>query len=136
MLLAVDVATALLQHCEKLKFGNPQMKRAMPDADFTPEAGKPYYRIDLFRNAPFWTGLSAGKIDQGLMQVTVVWPKGQGIIKSSRAADAVLAHFPKNLKLTLGTARVKIGQGWVAAPLLDEAWTETPVTIPWTALAL
>lgn len=134
MALAADVAKALLDRAATLTHGSPVMKKAMPDLSFTPDAGKPYFRIDLFRNAPFWQALNTGKIDQGLMQITVVWPEGQGIIKASSAADAVMAHFPKGLRLNSGTARVKVsGEPWAAAPLLDASWTETPVTIPWTA---
>ena len=136
MALAADVAKALLDRAGTLSYGSPVMKKAMPDIAFTPVTGKPYFRVDLFRNAPFWTGLGSGKIDQGLMQITVVWPKGQGIIKASTAADAVIAHFSKGLKLYSGTARVKLGQAWASAPLPDDAWTDTPVTIPWTASAV
>lgn len=134
MALAADVATALLTWAASLSYGSPAMKKAMPDVSFTPETGKPYFRVDLFRNAPFWQGLNTGKIDQGLLQITVVWPEGLGIIKASQAADAVMAHFPKGLKLFNGTACVRIsGEPWAAAPLVEAGWTETPVTIPYTA---
>lgn len=135
MALAADVAKALLDRVVTLSYGSPVMKKAMPDVAFSPENGKPYFRVDIFRNAPFWQGLSSGKIDQGLMQITVVWPEGVGIIKASAAADAVMAHFPKGLRLYNGTARVKVsGEPWVSAPLMDAGWTDTPVTIPWTAV--
>lgn len=133
MALAADVAKALLDRVGTLTHGSPVMKKAMPDVPFSPETGKPYFRVDLFRNAPFWQGLNTGKIDQGLMQVTVVWPEGQGIIKASAAADAVMAHFPKGLKLFSGSARVKLGEPYASAPLLDAGWSSTPVTIPWRA---
>lgn len=134
MALAADVATALLARAGTLTHGSPVMKKAMPDVSFTPEAGKPYFRADLFRNAPFWQGLNTGKIDQGLMQITVVWPEGKGIIKASAAADAVMAHFPKGLKLFNGTACVRIsGEPWASSPLMGDATTETPITIPWKA---
>lgn len=133
MILAADVVKALLDRAGTLSYSSPVMKKAMPDVTFSPETGKPYFRVDHLPNRPFWAGLSSGRIDQGLLQITVVWPKGLGIVKASAAVDAVKAHFPKKLKLTQGTATVKIGEAWHAAPLQDDAWTETPVTIPWTA---
>lgn len=136
MALAADVATALLARAGTLTHGSPVMRKAMPDVAPSPplDPTKPYFRVDLFRNAPFWQGLNTGKIDQGLLQITVVWPEGQGIIKATQAADAVMAHFPKGLKLFSGTACVRIsGEPWAAAPLMDASWTETPVTIPYTA---
>ncbi|CAN7168811.1 phage tail terminator-like protein [Brevundimonas sp. LjRoot202] len=133
MALAADVAKALLDRATSLTHGSPVMKKAMPDVTFTPETGQPYFRVDHFPNAPFWAGLANGRIDQGLLQITVVWPKGLGIIKASAAVDAVKAHFPKALLLTEGTARVKIGEAWHSSPLPGDAWTDTPVTIPWKA---
>ena len=134
MPLAADVATALLTWAGTLSYGSPVMKKAMPDVSFSPETGKPYFRVDLFRNAPFWQGLNTGKIDQGLLQITVVWPEGLGIIKASAAADAVMTHFPRGLKLFSGTACVRIsGQPWAAAPLIEAGWSSTPITIPYTA---
>jgi hypothetical protein len=133
MATAAEVAKALLSRADSLAYGSPVMRKAMPDVTFTPEAGKPYFRVDHFPNAPFWSGLKTGRIDQGLLQITVVWPKGKGIVQASAAVDAVKAHFPKALLLTEGSARVKLGEPWHASPLPGDAWTETPVTIPWTA---
>lgn len=134
-----DVAVALLARCATLTYGAPVMPVAMPDVTFTPPTAAngsplPYFRVDLFRNAPFWSSLAHGKKAQGLLQVTVVWPKGKGVIKSSQAADAVEAHFHKNLRLPTPSGTVKIsGDPWAATPLNDDTDTETPVTIPWRA---
>ena len=139
MACETDVAVALLARCATLTHGSPVMPVAMPDVTFAPPKAAngsplPYFRVDLFRNAPFWSSLAHGKKAQGLLQVTVVWPRGKGIIQPSLAADAVEAHFPKNLRLPTPSGTVKIsGDPWAAAPLIDDTDTETPVTIPWRA---
>lgn len=129
-----DVAAALLARCDLMKTEGPTLPVAMPDITFSPPADGRYLRVDLFRNAPFWSSLAGGKIGQGLLQVTVVWPKGKGIIQSGRVSDAVCDHFPKGLVLHTPSGPVKVsGDPWAATPLIDDTDTEVPVTIPWRA---
>lgn len=133
------VAAALLSRCETLEVGSPVLPVAYPDVAFDPsEAASDgrYLTVDLFNNAPFWEGLTSGRIDQGLMQVTVVWPKGEGL-SARRAAGEVIAHFPKALTLPAPGVRVKINrETWQASPILDDDSTSIPVTISWVATAL
>ncbi|KQS55902.1 hypothetical protein ASG17_07580 [Brevundimonas sp. Leaf363] len=133
------VAKLLLARCESLSVGSPAMPVAMPDVSFTPPVDgkgkpKPYLRVSLFPNAPFWAALAVGRVDQGLLQVTVVWPKLKGNIKPIAAAGQVIAHFPKGLVLSEGATRVKIsGDAWHGAPVPDDTETLIAVTIPWRA---
>lgn len=129
------VAGLLLARCETLNVGTPKMPVAMPDVAFIPPTDDRYLRVDLFSNAPFWEGLTSGRIDQGLLQVTVVWPKGKGLIVQRRAAQQVMEHFAKGLKLFGPATRVSINrEPWAASPLPGDVSTETPVTISWTAV--
>lgn len=128
------VAGLLLARCETLNVGTPKMPVAMPDVAFTPPIDGRYLRVDLFSNAPFWEGLASGRIDQGLLQVTVVWPKGKGLIVQARAVGQVMAHFQKGLKLFGPATRVSINrEPWDATPIKGDVFTETPITISWTA---
>lgn len=130
----VVVAGLLLARCEALNVGGPKLPLAMPDVAFTPPADGRYLRVDLFRNAPFWEGLASGRMDQGLLQVTLIWPKNKGLIVQARAVKQVLDHFPKGLTLRGAGARVKINrEPWAASPLMGDVSTETPITISWTA---
>ena len=133
------VAAALLSRCETLEVGSPVLPVAFPDVPFDPAVEAPdgrYLTVDLFNNAPFWEGLTSGRIDQGLMQITVVWPKGEGLA-ARRAAAEVIAQFPKNLTLPGSGVRVKINrETWQASPILDDDSTSIPVTISWVATAL
>lgn len=129
------VAGLLLARCETLNVGSPKMPVAMPDVAFSPPADGRYLRVDLFSNAPFWEGLTTGRVDQGLLQITIVWPKGKGIVAHRRAAAQVMAHFPKGLKLFGPATRVTVNrEPWVASPILDDSETLTPITISWTAV--
>jgi hypothetical protein len=132
-----DVAAALLTRCSTLSVGSPALPVAYPEPQktFDPpttEAGRPapYLRVDLFLNAPLWEGLSEGRIDQGLMQIMVVWPKNQGLPAPLRTAAAVIAHFPKG-RLAPG---VKISrEAWAASPIIEPSQVLVPIMIPWTA---
>lgn len=134
-----EVAKAIIDRCVSLNYGAPRMPVAMPDVPFTPPKNNsgtalPYFRVDLFSNAPFWQGLTSGRIDQGLLQITIVWPKGAGVIKPKQAAKAVMDHFPKGLRLYGPGVRVSVsGEPWDASPIIGDTETETPVTIPFRA---
>ena len=99
-----QIAKALLDHVATLKIGNPPLPIAMPEhADgFKPPADGKYLEVRYFPNATAWEGLSAGLMDQGLLQITVVWPKNEGIITPNQIAGQVVAHMPKNRVLFEG----------------------------------
>ena len=125
------IASALLARVATLSVDSPALPIAYPDVPFTPPASGKYLEVSIFYNRPAWEGLAAGRMDQGLLQVTVVWPKGQGIPGPMRHAGEVIDHFPKGLALTNG---VKISrQPYAASPLLDDSDTRIPVTISWNA---
>lgn len=107
---------------------------AMPDASFTPPIDNQYLRIDAFFNKPAWEGLADGVVDQGLLQVVVVWPWRRGIIAPRRVADQVADRFPKGLILTGSGVKVTINKTpWAASSILEEPVSMTPVTISWVA---
>lgn len=131
-----DVAITLLARCATLFVGSPALTIAYPDVDFTPPADAegdplPYLEVALFYNRPAWEGLTDGRMDQGLLQVTVVGPKLGGIPTLMRHASEVMAHFPKALALANGV-RIS-GQPYASSPLLDKSDSRVPVTIPWVA---
>lgn len=132
-----QIADALLARAATLAVGSPPLPIAYPETEFDPaiEAidGK-YLDIRDFTNAPRWEGMTSGRQDQGLLQITVVWPSGQGVIAPKEAAAAVMAYFPKGLRLFSGSTKVKVsGEPWAAAPITEDDEVRIPVTIPWTA---
>lgn len=126
-----QIAAALLTRCSTLAVGSPVLPIAMPDEAFTPPESGKYLAVTIFDNRPAWEGLASGRLDQGLLQVTVVWPRKKGAVPAKQAAAAVMGHFPKALMLGNG---VKVsGEPYVSTPILDDSETRVPVTIPWTA---
>ena len=130
---AAQVLDALLARVAALTL-SPVLPVAYPEVAFIPPADGKYLVASFFPNRPMAEGLTSGRVDQGLLQVTVVWPKDQGLLAPSSIAQAVIDHFPNGLALTSGATRVKIsGQAWAAAPLTDTDRVSIPVTIPWAA---
>lgn len=134
------VSDLLLARAALMETTGPALPVAMPDVAFQPPIDSqggalPYLRIDLFSNEPFWEGLASGRIDQGLLQVTVVWPEGEGIVAARRAASDVMDHFHKGLRLFGPATRVTVNkEPWAASPITEAAETLTPITISWTAV--
>lgn len=130
----VVVAGLLMGRCEEMTSANPGLPVAYPDAPFTPPTDGRYLRADLFTNAPFWEGLSSGRIDQGLLQITVVWPRNTGALAIREAVADVMAHFPKGLLLVAAAARVRVNrEPWPASPIIEDDKTSIPITVSWVA---
>jgi len=129
-----EIASALFARCATISTGSPTLPVAYPEsaATFTPPADGKYLEVAFFSNRPAWEGLASGRMDQGLLQVTVVWPKNKGIVGPSRHAASVMAHFPKGLALADGV-RVS-GQPYASSPLIEASDVRVPVTIPWIAV--
>lgn len=142
---ADDIAMALLERALTLQVQDdvtilpvamPEVPPPWVEADPDAEAPDRYLRVSGFDNVPRWQGMQAGeKISQGILQVEVVWPRNEGTIRPKRAAQAVLNHFPRNLILRYGSARVVIGpqEPWHGSQIPDPAGSSIPVSIPWTA---
>lgn len=132
-----EIAVALLARCETLSVGSPALPVQMPDVTSSaiPPADGKYLAVSYFTNRPAWEGLSEGRMDQGLLQVSVVWPRQQGLVKPSQAASEVMGHFPKGLNLSSGSTKVTIDrEPFAASPILEADKTTIPVTISWKAV--
>ena len=131
-----QIAKALLDHVATLVIGDPPLPIAMPEhADgFKPPADGKYLEVRYFPNATAWEGLAAGALDQGLLQITVVWPKNEGVITPNQIAGQVMAHMPKNRVLFEGPTKVKINrEPRAAAPISDDTEVRIPVIFSWVA---
>ncbi len=70
---------------------------------------------------------------RGLLQVSVVWPVGQGIIDALEVVDQIIDHF-KNQNLFASGVRITIsGEPWAAGPLQESERVQIPITIPYHA---
>jgi hypothetical protein len=133
---AAQIMEALFARCATLAVGSPAMPVTYPEVAFTPPASGKYLQADFFANRPAWEGLGSGKLAQGLLQITIIWPRGQGIIQAGQDAQAVIDHFAKGLNLFNGGVKVSINQEpWAASPITDGTDLRLPITIPWVAVA-
>lgn len=134
---ASAIPDALLTRLQTLSVGSPPLPIAYPDVTFDPATEAPagkHIEVGYFRNAPLWEGLTEGVVDQGLLVLSVVYPKGLGIIGVNAAAQSVAAHFPKDLRLTSGGTSVKLNaEPVIGSPLTEGDKTIVAVSISWTA---
>ena len=131
-----DIMLALFARVGTLVTGSPTLPVSLPEPTktFVPPADGKYLEVSFHANRPAWEGIAEGRLDQGLLQVTVVWPKNKGVIAPARIADVIIAHFPLAHVMSQGTAKVKVTrQPWMASPLIDPSELRVPVTIPWSA---
>ncbi|WP_091739848.1 phage tail terminator-like protein [Phenylobacterium immobile] len=134
MASGADTFLALTDYVLTLSIGSPTLDVVMPEPGetFVPVDDEPYLEVADFPNAPLAQGLKAGRLDQGLMQITAVWPKNRGLVDAKRAADQIIAAFPQGKRL----GAVKINRAsWQAAPIIGAADVRVPVTISWTVSA-
>ena len=127
-----DIFDALFAKVGTLVTGSPSLPVAYPEVAFDPPADGKYLAVSVFTNRPAWEGLASGKIDQGILQIDVVWPKNQGLIAPAEIADLVKAHFARPCVMQSGTAQVRVsGEPWCAAPLIELSETRIPVSVRW-----
>lgn len=70
---------------------------------------------------------------RGMLQVSVFWKRGQGVIKPLDVAGQIINHF-KNHVLFASGIRITIDpEPWAAGPLQDDDRVQVPVTIPFHA---
>lgn len=134
------VATTLLTYVEGKVYGegfdpaNPTngLPYAMPNIAFDPSQVSKYISVNLQFNAD---GVHAKGGDmhqkQGLLQLTVYWPKDDGIIRPGVIADEIESDWPEGRKLYASNVKIIIGATHQIGPLEDETRNSIPVIIPW-----
>lgn len=73
---------------------------------------------------------------QGIYQIDVMWPQGDGETVAREIAGAVSDHFATDLRLTSGGVSVIIPKRpEVGGMIIDEARTMIPTTVVWDCWA-
>jgi hypothetical protein len=128
-----DVADALYGRLGATFAGLP-VAYPEPAVAFDPPADGRYLRAAILPNAPRNRFLGRQTVDQGLLQVTVVWPRNASELPAWRIAKQVCDHFNVP-RLNAGGVRVQIDSGaYTASPLTFDDRIEIPVTIAWSAV--
>ena len=106
-----NIFQALVKHLLTLTF-TPAQPIAAPNVAFPPAGQtkpKDYLEVTFLPNATNTRTVGQGSQQhRGIMQVSVHFGSGTGIIIPMQRADLIIAHFPKDLVLYESGIRVKI----------------------------
>jgi len=133
------IMDALLGHLSSLTF-SPALAISYPGVEF-PASGqaKPanYLQATFLPNVTSNSELGAGQEQhRGLLQVSVYWKNGAGLVKPLEAADRIIDHFAKGTTLHAGGLKIVIDRKpYASAPLQDGDRLQTPVTIQYHCFA-
>lgn len=93
----------------------------------------PYLRYDAQPNAPFWSNLRDGRIDQGLVTIMVVMPRPHLKADAWTYIDGVIEAYP-NASRIAGYPSLKVqSPAYDSQALVEGDRTYYPVTVPWSA---
>lgn len=134
----VAIPLLLFNHLEAIAL-SPPLPISFPDIPFDPPASD-WLAVDYLpnRNISPFVAHDASVLMRGILQVSVVTPRGAGEIASKRIAAAIVAHFAAGTALRPDdesfTLRIG-GRPSVGAAIPEDKWTRTPVTILWSTFA-
>jgi hypothetical protein len=130
------ILAALLDHLKTLAF-TPALEVAEPGRGY-PEVGKQkaanYLAVFFLPNQTRQVTIGDDpQQKRGLLQVSVFWRAGVGLIKPLDVAGAIINHF-KNQVLFANGIRITIyNEPWAAPPLQEDDRVQIPVSIPFFA---
>lgn len=108
---------------------------AYENATFTPEAGVPYQRVNILRAPPadLVMGRTLTQL-QGICQVSLFYPQGQGTADAETYAERIKAIFKPPMSITEAGTRIDvINTATIATGFTDGDRWVVPVSIPWSA---
>jgi len=104
-----------------------------PNVSFAPTKGTLYLRSSLLpaQTTSGSIGTNGSDLYQGIYQVDVFAPRGEGSKEAVDMADSIIQLFVKGLVLTTDSFRVRIENGWIEATTQTPDWYQIPITIGW-----
>lgn len=131
-MIAAQIGAALKAKLAALSFA-PPIPVAWPNRDFTP-AGFRYIAAQIDGLPNDRLTISGHHRISGVLIIGVVIPAGGGTGEADGIADAVAAHFPCDLRLTIASGALRITQEpSIRSGFRDGAYWRVPVTIPFEA---
>lgn len=120
----------------RLKALSPALATAWENEAFNPPgASTPYQRVSLLPARPDNPEQGGGFYrEQGILQISLCYPRGKGTKAAGDRAEALRAHFPRALSLTADGVVVTIENTPAVAPhLIDADRYVVPVSVRWFA---
>lgn len=103
-----------------------------PNVDFTPTQGTPYQIVSHLGADTGNPTLSGSEMEQGILQVRLMYPLGVGQGDVQDRAEVIRTGFAKNLKLTAGSGYVMVKRTpTIASGYRDGDRWSVPVSIRW-----
>ena len=104
---------------------------AYPGFEFTPDGN--YLEAQIVPNTVVQSSLGTNGYNrhEGLMQITVVWKTGAGVIAPAEIASEIVAHFKRGTAITRNGLTVKTRPPRTTQAIPDGGWLRFPVIIPW-----
>lgn len=130
------IAQAILDHSQAMSL-SPSIELVLDqETPYEPVIGTPYLAGQLFTNETTTRYVDEGrKVYQGILQVTVVYPRNHGIVDAIDVAGMVIDHFKKGTIIDGDGVRVRITrQPSHASATPDGAWLRVPVSIPYICM--
>lgn len=114
---------------------------AFPGVSYTPKTDasgkrKAYLAVTYMPNGAALDGLpfDSDATHQGLLQISVFWPAGAGLVKPLQVAAQIVSAFPPGLWIERNGVAIHIDQKPEVTPSLQESdLVQIPVTIRWRA---
>lgn len=113
-----------------------RMPIAMPGVPYKPVIDQPYLVANVVPNTATLFGLELDSdVDfQGLAQVSVYWPSGQGLVKPMQVAAKVVAALAPGTRIARNGIEVRINEQPTVSPVQVETdWTQVPIIARWRA---
>lgn len=131
------ILATLLDHLNTLVF-TPALPIAEPGITF-PAVGDPmpdnYLAVFYLPNQTRQVTIGDDpQQKRGLLQVSVFWEAGVGLVKPFDVAGAIVNHFKNRVLVTgNGTAITIYQEPWAASPIQEDDRVQIPVTVPYSA---
>jgi len=127
--IEAGILDALLYH---LSTYTTTLDIAWPNVDYTPN-GENYLEVQVVPNTVVQVSLGDNGYNRhnGLMQITVVWKQGEGVIAPGEIASAISAHFKRGTAINRNSLVVRTFPPRTASAMPDGAGVRLPVIVPW-----
>ena len=138
MSLQEKIITALIDHLKLASISSPDIPIVeSAETSYKPTIGQEYLSATWLPAPTNTRAVGDGRFQyNGILQVTVVYPRLSDVTLATGIADKVVDHFKKGTIIDGDGVRVKINrQPSQATPAPDGAWLRVPVSIVYNCMA-